>query len=163
MPATPERTAPDSMRASSNPDGCNPGSALAFDVGTRLIGIAVGHRVSANARALSTIANGDWPRLDALLAEWRPEHLVVGLPLALDGSEQAMTRTARAFAATLAKRYARAVHLVDERYTSGEAARRFAEQRARGVARRKDASAIDALAAQIILEAWLADSGASTP
>ncbi len=163
MPATPDGKVPDSMRASANTDPCNPGSSLAFDVGTRLIGTAVGHRTSASARALSTIANGDWLRLDALVAEWRPEHLVVGLPLALDGSEQAMTRTARTFAATLENRYACVVHLVDERYTSGEAARRFAEQRARGIARRKEAAAIDSLAAQIILEAWLADFGASTP
>jgi putative Holliday junction resolvase len=146
MPATPEFASHD----------CNPGSALAFDYGTRLIGVAIGHRISESARALTTLANGDWARLDALVAEWRPEHLVVGLPLALDGTEQSMSRAAREFAAALTKRYARSVHLVDERYTSGEAARRFAEQRASGSARRKDAAAIDAIAAQIILESWLA-------
>lgn len=146
MPATPELTSPD----------CNPGSALAFDFGTRLIGVAIGHRISASARALTTLANGDWTKLDALIVEWRPEHLVVGLPLALDGGEQPMSRAAREFATMLTRRYARAVHLVDERYTSGEAARRFAEQRANGSAKRKDAAAIDALAAQIILESWLA-------
>lgn len=157
MPGT-----PDPLAAAATGADCNPGSALAFDVGMRLIGTAVGHRVSASTRALSTIANGDWARLDALVAEWRPEHLVVGLPLALDGSEQSMTRTARAFAAALGARYARRVHLVDERYTSGEAARRFAAQRASGTARRKDAAAIDALAAQIILEAWLAEADAAS-
>ncbi|MEO5560403.1 MAG: Holliday junction resolvase RuvX [Dokdonella sp.] len=145
MPATPEFTSHD----------CNPGSALAFDFGTRLIGVAIGHRISASARALTTLANGDWTKLDALVAEWRPEHLVVGLPLALDGSEQPMSRAAREFATMLTRRYAREVHLVDERYTSGEAARRFAAQRANGSAKRKDAAAIDALAAQIILESWL--------
>lgn len=153
MPATPDPAAADWSQA------CNPGSVLAFDYGTRLIGTAVGHRVSASASALSAIANGDWSRLDALVTEWRPEHLVVGLPLALDGSEQAMTGAARQFAAALGQRYSRPVHLVDERYTSGEAARRFADQRARGIARRKDAAGIDALAAQIILEAWLLEGG----
>jgi putative Holliday junction resolvase len=151
MPATPD----------SNPLDCNPGSVLAFDYGTRIIGIAVGHRVGSSARALTTITNGDWMRLDALVVDWRPEHLVVGLPLSLDGAEQATTRAAREFAAALQNRYSLHVHLVDERYTSGEAARRFAAQRARGTAKRKDAAAIDALAAQIILEAWLADAGAS--
>ncbi|MEP7043293.1 MAG: Holliday junction resolvase RuvX [Dokdonella sp.] len=150
MPATPETTL-----------STGTGNVLAFDYGTRLIGVALGNRVAASARALTTLANGDWARLDALVADWLPERLVVGLPLALDGTEQPMTRAAREYAAALERRYQRPVALVDERHTSGEAARRFAEQRARGEARRKDAAAIDALAAQIILESWLADGAAS--
>ena len=149
MPATPEPPR----------HALNPGSVLAFDFGTRLIGVAVGNCIAASARALTTIANGNWSGLDALVADWRPEHLVVGLPLALDGGEQAMSRAARNFASALEQRYARPAHLVDERHTSNEAARRFADQRARGTAKRKDAAAIDALAAQIILEAWLAEAG----
>ena len=146
MPATPDLGRP-----------FNSGTVLAFDYGTRLIGVAVGSCVAASARALTTIANGDWRALDAVVADWRPEHLVTGLPLALDGSEQAMSRAARAFASELEQRFALPLHLVDERHTSNEAARRFAEHRARGLARRKDAISIDALAAQIILEAWLAE------
>ena len=146
MPATPE------AGTSAGSD-----SILAFDYGTRLIGVAIGNRLTASARALGVVASGDWARLDALVADWRPGDFVVGLPLALDGGEQPMTRAARAFATELQRRYGGTVHLVDERHTSGEAARRFAAQRARGTAKRKDAAAIDALAAQIILEAWLAD------
>jgi putative Holliday junction resolvase len=130
-------------------------SALAFDVGTRVIGVAIGNRLSGSARALTTLAPDDWARLDALVAEWRPDALVVGLPLTLDGAEQPMSRRARAFATQLEQRYQRPTHLVDERNTSREAARRFAQQRASGAAKRKDAAAIDALAAAIILEAWL--------
>ena len=137
MPGTPEDT------------------ALAFDVGTRVIGVAIGNRLSGSARALTTLAPDDWPRVDALVAEWRPDALVVGLPLTLDGGEQAMSQRARAFATQLEQRYRRPVHLVDERNTSREAARRFAQQRASGAAKRKDAADIDALAAAIILEAWL--------
>ena len=137
MPGTPEDT------------------ALAFDVGTRVIGVAIGNRLSGSARALTTLAPDDWPRVDALVAEWRPDALVVGLPLTLDGGEQAMSQRARAFATLLEQRYRRPVHLVDERNTSREAARRFAQQRASGAAKRKDAAEIDALAAAIILEAWL--------
>jgi putative Holliday junction resolvase len=137
MPATPE------------------GTALAFDVGTRLIGVAIGNRLSGGARALTTVASDDWTRVDALVAEWRPDAFVVGLPLTLDGGEQPMSRRARAFATQLEQRYQRPAHLVDERDTSREAARRFAQQRASGAAKRKDAAEIDALAAAIILEAWL--------
>lgn len=149
MPATPE--------ASS-------GSLLAFDVGTRLVGVAIGNRLTAGARALAAVAGGDWPRIDALVGEWRPERLVVGLPLALDGGEQPMTRHAREFARALERRYALPVDLVDERHTSQEAARRFAERRARGTAKRKHAADLDAVAAEIILEHWFATpAGRSGP
>lgn len=137
----------------------DPGTVLAFDYGTRLIGIAVGNTIAATARPLTTIGNGDWMRCDELVAEWQPVGLVVGLPLALDGGEQKMTRAARDFATALQRRYGLPAHLVDERYTSGEAARRFATRRAEGSARRKDAAAIDALAAAVILEAWFAEAG----
>jgi len=130
-------------------------TALAFDVGTRVIGVAIGNRLSRSARALTTLVPDDWARLDELVAEWRPDAFVVGLPLTLDGGEQPMSKRARAFATQLEHRYPRPVHLVDERNTSREAARRFAQQRASGAAKRKDAAAIDALAAAIILEAWL--------
>jgi len=96
--------------------------------------------------------------VDALLAEWKPDALVVGLPLTLDGGEQAVTRGARAFAQKLRARYGLPVHLMDERHTSQEAARRFAEQRAAGTARRRNASNIDSLAAVVILEAWLRET-----
>lgn len=138
------------------------GNVLAFDVGTRWIGIAIGNRIAAGARALTTVANGDWTRLDALVGEWRPQRFVVGLPLALDGGEQPMTRVAREFATALERRYACPTELVDERHTSREAARRFAERRAQGSAKRKHAAAVDALAAEIILEAWFADASNHT-
>jgi putative Holliday junction resolvase len=134
------------------------GSVLAFDYGTRLIGVAVGNRLASGARPLAAIATGDWPRLDALVAEWEPAAFVVGLPLALDGSEQPLSRAARRFAEALGERFGRPVHFADERHSSGEAARRFADRRARGVARRKDGAAIDALAAAVLLEGWLAST-----
>jgi putative Holliday junction resolvase len=151
MPATPDALAANSAA-----------SVLGFDYGTRNIGVAVGNRLSG-ARALTTVGNGehpDWRRLDALVAEWRPSRLIVGLPLRIDGGEQAMSRAARDFAAALERRYGIEVALVDERLTSNEAARRFAGQRAAGTARRKHAAAIDAIAAEVILENWLASTDA---
>ncbi|MGH8125927.1 MAG: Holliday junction resolvase RuvX [Rhodanobacteraceae bacterium] len=131
---------------------------LGFDFGARRIGVASGNRISQSARPLPALLSHkgqpDWVRIDALLAEWRPEVLVVGLPLTLDGGEQAITRGARAFADALAKRSKLPVHLVDERHTSQEAARRFAAQRAAGAARRREAANIDSLAAAVILESW---------
>jgi putative Holliday junction resolvase len=152
MPATPEARAADPA-----------GSVLGFDFGKRFIGVAVGNRISG-ARPLTTVGHGDtqpdWQRIDTLVREWLPSQLIVGLPLQLDGSEQTMARAARDFAAALEQRYRLPVALVDERLTSVEASRRFAEQRARGTARRKDASTLDAIAAQIIIENWFAQGSA---
>jgi putative Holliday junction resolvase len=151
MPDTPDALAADSTA-----------SVLGFDYGTRLIGVAVGNRLSG-ARALTTIGHGeqpDWRKLDALIREWRPARLIVGLPLRIDGGEQAMSRAARGFASQLEQRYGLDVRLVDERLTSNEAARRFAGQRAAGTARRKHAETIDAIAAEVILENWFASADA---
>jgi putative Holliday junction resolvase len=133
---------------------------LGFDVGSRLIGVAVGNRVTASARALAVVpvheGGPDWSRLDDLHQQWLPETLVVGLPLALDGTEQPASRLARRFAEHLRQRYKAPVALVDEQHSSQEAAQRFAEGRRAGVRRRSDAAAIDAEAAAVILERWLA-------
>ncbi|HEX7325726.1 MAG TPA: Holliday junction resolvase RuvX [Rhodanobacteraceae bacterium] len=135
------------------------GCALGFDYGTRWIGIASGNRISQSSHALAALAVRDgqpnWSHLDAVIAEWQPDALIVGLPLTRDGGEQATTRKARAFADALGKRSGLPVHLVDERHTSQEAARRFAQQRAAGTARKRDAANIDSLAAAVILEGWL--------
>ncbi len=132
---------------------------LGFDFGTRLIGVAVGNRYTGTARAAGIVNNSakgpDWARCDALFDEWKPDTLLVGLPLTMDGAEQSTSRAARAFATTLEQRYLRTVHLVDERLSSIAANQRFAEQRSRGQAKRKDAAALDALAACIIVESWL--------
>ena len=135
------------------------GCVVGFDFGMRRIGVATGNRISTSAQPLPPLsAKGgepDWNRVTSLIAEWKPEALVVGLPLTLDGGEQAITRGARAFAGELGQRSGLPVHLVDERHTSQEAARRFAGQRASGNARRRDAANLDSLAAAVILETWL--------
>lgn len=135
-----------------------------FDYGSRLIGVAVGNRFTASARALSALpvrdGEPDWATLDGLRREWLPDTLVVGLPLTLEGAEQAASRSARRFAARLRERYALPVHLIDERHSSQEAAQRFAGARAAGLKRRRDAASIDAEAAAVILERWLADEAA---
>lgn len=136
--------------------------AFGFDVGSKLIGVAVGNRLTASARALAVLAvrDGapDWPQLDALRTQWLPDTLVVGLPLTLEGAEQPASQRARRFAAALHQRYTLPVALVDERHSSREAARRFAAARAHGLKRRRDAAAIDAEAAAVILERWLLDA-----
>jgi putative Holliday junction resolvase len=133
-------------------------TVLGFDYGARRIGVAVGNALSG-ARGLEVITNGtqgpDWTRIGVLLREWRPAALLVGLPLTMCGEEQRNSKAARAFAAELTQRYALPAHLVDERLSSHEASQRFAARRASGQARRKHAQALDAVAAEIIIENWL--------
>ncbi|WP_266180987.1 Holliday junction resolvase RuvX [Dyella humicola] len=131
-----------------------------FDVGSRLLGVAVGNRFTGSARGLAAIpvrdGDPDWQKLDALRQEWLPDTLVVGLPLTLDGQEQPASRSARRFAEKLGQRYGVPVELTDERHSSQEAAQRFASARAAGLKKRRDAATIDAEAAAVILERWLA-------
>lgn len=133
---------------------------LGFDVGTRLIGVAVGNTLTASAQPVAIVKvrdrQPDWTQLDNLLRQWRPEALVVGLPLTREGDEQPMTRHARRFAAAIGERSQLPVHMHDERHSSQEAARRFAQARAAGTRRRRDADMLDAMAAVVILESWLA-------
>ena len=137
---------------------------LGFDYGSRLLGIAVGNRFTGSARGLTALpvrdGDPDWAKLDALHQEWLPDTLVVGLPLTLEGEEQPASRGARRFADKLGQRYGLPVELTDERHSSREAAQRFASARAAGLKKRRDAATIDAEAAAVILERWLATASA---
>jgi putative Holliday junction resolvase len=87
--------------------------------------------------------------------EWRPDGLVVGDPMTLDGGDQPIRRFAQGFARELAARFRLPVVMVDERNSSQEAARRFAAERAEGRRKRRDAELLDAVAAAVIVERWL--------
>ena len=124
-----------------------PRSFLAFDFGTRRIGVAAGNSLLRTAQALTTVqAHGD-ARFDAiarLLKEWQPDALVIGVPFHPDGVAHDNTRRARAFGRQLYGRFKLPVHEVDERYSTTEAL----------AAGARDGDA-DAAAAAIILEQYL--------
>jgi putative Holliday junction resolvase len=140
-------------------------TALGFDVGAKRIGVAVGNGFSGTARDLAVVdmrdEAADWPAVDRLVREWRPEALVVGDPRSLgdDGRQSDLTQPSRQraqrFAREAAKRYPLPVWMVDERMSSIDAAARFAQGRAAGARRRGEAKNLDAVAAAIILERWL--------
>lgn len=141
-----------------------PVTLLAFDVGARRIGVAVGNTVSGSARELGVLpvheSGPDWLQLDRWVAEWRPDALVVGDPATLDGGDQPIRQRARGFARELGRRYRLTVDQIDERRSSIEAAQRFAAGRAAGTRKRHQAAQLDALAAVVILERWLAEPDA---
>ena len=130
-------------------------TVLAFDFGTRRIGVAVGNSLTRVAHPLATIeardADARWAAVRALLDEWQPQRLVVGLPVHADGTAHAMTAQARAFAAELERRFALPVAFEDERYSSEVARDTLA---AAGHGARAQRPMRDRVAAQIILQAW---------
>ena len=136
---------------------------LGLDVGTRDLGVAVGNELTGRARPLKTLAMQPealmWTTLDAMVSAWAPGGIVVGLPLTREGGEQPMSKRARRFAAAVEQRYQRPVVQHDERGSTQVAKRRFAGERAAGNARRKHAVDIDAHAAAVILEDYLALAG----
>jgi putative Holliday junction resolvase len=132
------------------------GTVLAFDFGEKRIGAAVGDTAIGIAHPLTTIDATDKQRryaaIAALLLEWRPALLVVGLPAHPDGAEHELSRLARKFARELGTRFGLPVEFVDERLTSAAAESSLSEA---GVAARKRKPLIDQVAAQHILQAYL--------
>ena len=121
-------------------------SFLAFDFGTKRIGVATGNSLTRNGQPLTTVvAQGDerFTAIEKLITEWQPDALVVGVPFHPDGASHVNTARARRFGRQLRARFGLLVHEVDERYSSTQA-------------RSDGASDLDAGAAAIILEQFLA-------
>ena len=123
-------------------------TALAFDFGTRRIGLAVGNSITGSSQALAPItADQDDARfalIAAQIKEWAPDQLVVGLPCHPDGAEHAMTAKARRFGNQLHGRFGLVTVLVDERYSSA-------------VLKQERGKTIDDEAAAIILQQYFDD------
>ncbi len=99
-------------------------SFLAFDFGTRRVGVATGNSLMKTAQPLRTVAlegEARFKAIEALVKEWTPDALVVGVPFHPDGAEHENTVRARRFGRQLHGRFRLAVHEVDERYTTVDA------------------------------------------
>jgi putative Holliday junction resolvase len=137
-------------------------TVLAFDFGEKFTGVAVGESSIGMAHPLALItAESNAARMaaiDALVAEWKPGFLVVGLPFSMDGREHGMTRRCRRFARQLESRFRLTVRLVDERLSSAAAEEAL---RAAGKGGRKHKLHAHQVSAQIILQSHFDDPGSS--
>lgn len=141
------------------------GTLLAFDYGRRRIGVAVGNTLTGRARALETVAatdaGPDWARIGALLREWQPSRLVVGVPYnaeapdAESAESDDIAAAAQRFARRLHGRFQLPVELVDERLSSAAAYAGLVAQRRAGQRGRIARHDIDSAAAAVILQDWL--------
>ena len=123
---------------------------MGFDYGSKRIGVAVGQTLTATARPLAIIPvknqQINWTRISALIQEWQPDALVVGLSKHADGSENEITKAVHRFCRQLHKHYHLPVHTIDETLSSVAAAEQVTRK-----------GELDAVAAQIILETWFAE------
>jgi putative Holliday junction resolvase len=136
-------------------------TVLAFDFGLRQIGVAVGNTLLHTTQALAILRAKDgipdWQALELLVREWRPDRLLVGDPLNMDGSAGELCERARKFGRRLHGRLGLPVTMVDERLTSFEAKQISREQGHRGDYKRRP---VDSLAAELLLRGWLEQSAA---
>ena len=137
-------------------------TVIAFDFGSKRLGIAVGQELTKTATPLTTLrlssgstpSDSDWLAIDALINDWQPQAAVVGLPLTADGQETVVTRGAKAFGEALQKRYNLETYWIDERLTSAEAESMIASSPKARKSAHRDKGEIDRMAAKIILESW---------
>lgn len=146
--------------ASAAPPALQPptrGTLLGFDFGLMRTGVAVGELETGHASALETIhaesADQRFASVSRLVAEWQPVGLVVGMPLALDGSAHEMTARCKRFANQLRGRYRLPVWECDERFSSAEAETQLRKHSDKNWRQRKQL--LDSVAAQIILQTFL--------
>lgn len=127
------------------------GVVIGFDFGLRRIGVAIGQTITrtASPETIVTSKDGkpDWDHITRLFESWKPVAILVGLPMRLDGTEQALTQPARKFGQRLSGRYQRPVFYIEEQLSSIEAENRQLKHQH-----------IDDHAAQIILENWLQET-----
>ncbi len=129
---------------------------LAFDFGTRRIGLAIGQSLTATSTALAPISaqdgKPDWVALDKVMETWQPDALIVGIPLNMDGSISDMSRRARKFANRMQDRYQKPCYLTDERLSTSEAKEIHFSKGGSNNFRKES---VDGLAAQIIFDRWI--------
>ena len=132
---------------------------LAFDFGTRRIGVAAGQTFTGTSTALTPVfakeGTPDWPSLEKLINEWQPDILVVGIPLNMDGTISEMSRRARKFANRIQDRFQLPCFLIDERLSTNEAKE---IHYSKGGSNNFKKESVDGLAAQIIFDGWLNSS-----
>lgn len=128
---------------------------LAFDFGLKRIGVAVGTRQTGTTQMLTPLAANegqpDWDKVNRLLGEWKPDRLLVGIPLAIDGSELSVTPNARKFMNRLHGRFGIPVEAIDERVSTKEARQQLFDY---GGYKKLQQHSVDSLVAELLLQQW---------
>ena len=122
---------------------------VAFDFGTKKIGVAVGQTATYTSSPLQVILNKDdkvnWNEINKLLNEWKPELIIVGKPLNMDGTDSEIMKQVERFYQKLKKIYDTNYEYIDERLTTFEA---------RQILEDTNINNVDANAAKILIDNW---------
>jgi len=133
-----------------------PSTLLGFDFGTKSIGVATGQMVTATAQPLAAIKANDgipnWEVVATVIKDWSPDLVVIGLPLNMDGTEQAITKRAKKFGNRLNGRFGVTIAFQDERLTTASAKEFIFE---RGGFKALEKGKVDSVSAALILESWM--------
>lgn len=141
---------------------------LGFDFGMKYIGVAVGQSITKTATPLTALTAKDgvphWEEIQTLIEEWRPEKLVLGIPLNMDGTEQPLTFAAKSFGKKLQQRFTLPLYFVDERLSTWEATHRLRESGFKasdsvpGKKTKKEIKSLNAMAAAVLVEQWISEN-----
>ena len=130
------------------------GSVLAFDLGIKKTGVAVGNNVLKTSRNLVTFySKNKYQRIEKikqLVNEWQPIYLVLGLPLNRDSSANEMTKFCLNTAKEIENNINLPIFFINENYSSTSA-----EELIKGLGSKKqknNISLVDQIAADIILQ-----------
>ncbi|RDV29044.1 Holliday junction resolvase RuvX [Alteromonas aestuariivivens] len=130
-------------------------TVLAFDFGTKSIGVAVGQEITGTASPLAALKARDgipdWEQVGKVFQEWQPNLVVVGLPLNMDGTEQDVTQRARKFANRLFSRFGKPVETYDERLSTVDARATLFEL---GGYKKLSKDKVDSVSACVIFAGW---------
>ena len=136
---------------------------IAFDFGLKRTGVAVGNTLTGSASPECTLQSKEerpnWEAITQLFEQWKPDQLVVGMPIELDGSSSPLTKRVERFCNQLNGRYNLPVDQENEQFTSIEAAERLKQLRQSGRKKKVEKDEIDKIAASIILESWMLKNG----
>ena len=126
---------------------------ISFDFGTKKIGVAVGQTKTRTSSPLEVIFNKnnatDWKRIHLIVEEWKPELILVGKPLNMDGTDSDIMKIVNNFFKKLNKTTNIRCEYVDERLTSFEARQNLSEIKT---------DLVDAHAAKILIDHWLTNN-----
>ena len=122
---------------------------VAFDFGTKKIGVAVGQTATYTSSPLQVVLNKDdkvnWNEISSLLNEWKPELIIIGKPLNMDGTDSEIMKQVERFYQKLKKIYDTNYEYIDERLTTFEA---------RQILEDTNINNVDANAAKILIDNW---------
>jgi putative Holliday junction resolvase len=129
---------------------------IGLDIGDKRIGVAISDHMGWTAQGLETIENTGknavHAKLQRIIDEYKPDKIIIGLPLNMNGSEGYRAELVKKFGEDIKTFYPGEIIYWDERLTTVSAHRAMIDG---GVRRKKRKQKVDQIAAILILQNYL--------